>query len=374
LERSEQVRWWLALLAVAVVGLPMAAQAAVESDSIRARVRDKSRRYTGRIVEETPTSVKLQRRSGAQTFKLPDIETITYAGMNKAMRQAFLDLRAGGDKLREARKGFDATIPAADAAKQKFLRQALEFGLAEATARLAAADPTAKDGSELLVDRTIELLHDFRRSNPDSRHHYPLFLWLGRMYTLKGDAAKAEKAFATLGKSELPSYRLLAEVQRARIYVASKEFAKALAILDKVVKAEAKTDAEQKNVHEAIVLRCQCLQAGGKTKEAIAYLDKVIRESGPTDYALRAKAHNTLGDCHRATGEFKEALLNYLSVDIIYAPLAPLALAPEHAKALYNIAQCWDELSDAGKAKGARQDLRTKYPRSPYTKQLGPSS
>ena len=374
METDKQVGGFVRLAAmVGMLAAASVAHAQSGTDTVRVRVKGKSRRYSGRITEETPTSVKLRGRTSSKSFKIVDIESIAYANMSQAMRQAFLDLKAGGDKLRSALKGFDETIPAADAAKQKYLRQALEFGQAEATARLAAADPTAQGKDGLLLDRAIELLQDFRRNSTDSRHHYPLYLWLGRMYALKGSAKNAEKAFAVLGKSEFTSYRLLAEVQRAGIYVQAKDYDKALGILDEVVKAKTSTEAEQKNVHEAIVLRCQCLQAKGQTKQAIQYLEKVIQESSPTDYVLRAMAHTTLADCQRSLGQTKDALLNYLRVDILYAPLAPQRLAAAHAKALYHIAQCCDDLSYPAKAKAARATLKMKYPRSPFAKMEGSS-
>ena len=366
METGKQVGRILSLMAVGLLGLAQATQAASTSDTVRVRVKGKSRRYSGRITEETPTTVKLRGRTSSRTFKTIDIDSINYAGMSREMRQAFLDLKAGGDKLDNALKAFEETIPAADESKQKLLRQALEFGQAEATARLAAADPTNK----ALAEKAVTLLQDFRRNHGKTRHYYPMYLWMGRMYTLQGNAKNAEKAFTLLGKSEFPSYQLLAQVQRARIYVVAKDHDKALGILDKVVKAKTTTPAEQKNVHEAIVLRCQCLQAKGQTKEAVAYLEAVVRDSAATEYVLRAMAHNTLGDCQRSLGQTKDALLNYLRVDIIYAPLAPLELAGEHAKALYYIGQCWDELSEPAKAKAVRQVLRTKYPRSPMTKML----
>lgn len=367
METDKQVAWIGSLLAVGLLVSAPSARGAETSDSIR--VKGKTMRYSGRITKETPTAVTLERRGKSKTFKITEITTITYGNMSREMRQAFLDLKAGGDKLPKALKGFAETAPAADAAKQKFLRQALEFGQAEATARIAYANPAGKDDKGALwVDKAIELLEDFQRNSPQSRHHFPLHLWLGRMYTAKGKAAEAEKAFQILGQSEFTSYKLQAEVQRAKIYVGAKEYDKALKILDAVIKQQTTDPAERQNVHEAMVLRCRCLQAKGNTEDAIKYLNQVIKDAAPEDQQLRAMAHNTLGECQRTLGQNKDALLNHLWVDVIY-----FTVGKEHPRALYGIAQCWDDLSEPAKAAKVRQRLKVKYPRSDYTKNLAPS-
>jgi len=364
------------LVVVGLVALPWPVLGATgTSDSLRVLVKGKTRRYSGRIVEETPTSVKIRRQTSSKTFGIDEIVpySITYADMAQAMLQAFLDLKAGGNKLTAAAKGFDATIPAADSTKQPLLRQALEFGLVEATARMAYADPGAKDSKgKLLVDETIAMLDDFRRNHTKTRHQYPMSLWLGRMYTVNGDAKNAEKAFNMLATAPFKSYKLLADVQRAKIHLSTKQYDQALGILDKLVKVKPETPDETANVYEAMVLRCQCLQKKGQTVEAIKYLDQVIKGAGAENRPLRAMAHNTRADCQRAQGNPKDALLDYLRVAIVHVADAP-NLKTEHARALYGIALCWDDLGESGKAVAVRKQLKLKYPRSEQARMLDAS-
>ncbi len=87
----------------------------------------------------------------------------------------------------------------------------------------------------------------------------------------------------------------------------------------------------------------------------------VIQAVPPEDIAAQSAAYNTLGDCLRAAGKPKDALVAYLHTDVLYAKDKE-----QHARALAGIVQLWRELKNDSRADEVLKQLRSEYPQSPW--------
>ena len=80
---------------------------------------------------------------------------------------------------------------------------------------------------------------------------------------------------------------------------------------------------------------------------------------------MLSKAYAVLGDAYRAAGKEQDALIAFLTVDLVYNT------QPEsHAEALFNLAQLWDKAQNPERARQAKQALEATYPDSSWTKKL----
>ena len=112
---------------------------------------------------------------------------------------------------------------------------------------------------------------------------------------------------------------------------------------------------------EARLAKAESLAGLKKFPEAEADVRAVIQASPPEDFAAQSAAYNTLGDCLRAAGKPKDALLAYLHTDVLYAKDKE-----QHPRALAQIAQLWRELKREDRANEIDGAPQAGVPRSPW--------
>src|SRR2546422_1023158 len=85
--------------------------------------------------------------------------------------------------------------------------------------------------------------------------------------------------------------------------------------------------------------RASSRSTAGKLDEAVRQLEALIAKTA--DAELKGLAYNALGDIYRANSRPKDALWDYLWVDVIYHQDKR-----EHARAMEQLAKLFDELGD----------------------------
>jgi tetratricopeptide (TPR) repeat protein len=116
--------------------------------------------------------------------------------------------------------------------------------------------------------------------------------------------------------------------------------------------------------------KASALAAGGKIDDAVKLVNDVIAKADPDNQEIYARAYVALGNCYKAAGKPKDALLAFLEVDLLY-PNSP----EQHAEALANLAMLWAKVDKADRAAQARSQLQGKYPHSRWlTKPPSPPS
>jgi tetratricopeptide (TPR) repeat protein len=298
-------------------------------------------RIRGTIQSESPTEVRID----SQTIPVDQIATISYTGQPPNLTLA--ESRESGGALGDAADLYQKAATEA-AGKDLIVRNAL-FGRARILADLAQGDP-ARAGT------AIDALENFIKSHGSSRQLGPALEALVRLYLQKGDFDKAGRSLGELAKIPWAADR--AAVLQARVLARRGQFDQAIAALDRML---ANTPKDSPKAREAQLAKAECLAGLKKFDEAEAAVSAVIKNAPAEDAEAQALAHNTLGDCLRAAGRPKDALLAYLHTDVLYAKDKE-----QHARALSQIAQLWRELRQDERAGEVLDRLKQEYPNSPW--------
>lgn len=306
-------------------------------------------RFVGTIQSESPTAVRIQPASGAaQDVPIDQIGSITYTGQPAAValaesRERIGDLDGAAEQFKKAAGEASASKP--------LIVEAVRFAQARVSAEAALSDPSK-------VSDAITQLDGFVKAHPRGRHLAPALEFLSRLALAKNDTAKADEAATSL--AAIPWAADKAAILKARVLVKKGQAGPALKTLDTLIAAAPKGSSKSIELRLA---RAETLAADNKFSDAETAVLEVIKETPPEKAGVQAVAHNTLGDCYRASGKLKDALFAYLKTDVLYDKDKE-----QHARALYEIAQLWRKLNQAERADDAMARLRQQYPQSPYIK------
>ena len=191
---------------------------------------------------------------------------------------------------------------------------------------------------------------------PDGRFLGAALESLIRLDLLVGDVDKAQKALVQF-KEKVPNSADRVIILEAKILTKTGKFDEAIAGLDKAIDTAKGTP----KAREAKLVKAEALVAQKKYDNALATVQEVIKESPPEAADIQAVAHNTLGDCYRAAGKPKEALMAYLQTDILFDKDKE-----QHPRALAMIEQIFRELKIDARADEVHDRLKQLYPQSPY--------
>jgi tetratricopeptide (TPR) repeat protein len=126
---------------------------------------------------------------------------------------------------------------------------------------------------------------------------------------------------------------------------------------------DASDDASKAQKRAAGLGKAKCLAQAGKAAEAVSLVLSAIRQASPEEREMLAGAYNTLGAAQRAAGKDQDALIAFLTVDLVYNSV------PEaHAEALANLVELWQKANNPERSRQAMQSLETTYPDSPWVK------
>lgn len=311
----------------------------------------------GTITAETPTGVTIKATQAGKSEEvavpLNELIEVQYDGQPGLSLQSAELVERGGD----FRRALELYQKAAAAGPSGFVAAAVAFGQARTLAKTALTNPQR-------LDEAIQGLETFRTQHPQTRFHYDLHEWLGRLQLEKGNASAAGTAFRELAAAPWPDYRLRAATWEGRVLLRAGNYEAAQAKFEEVAAAKATTEPEKLRQQEALLAKGECLLKLKKLDEAEALLRRVIDQAPPDHAEVQALAHNALGDALREAGRPKEALLAYLRVDLLYN-----TQKQAHARALYHAALLWDQVGRGPDAAEARDKLKRLYADSTWAKQ-----
>jgi tetratricopeptide (TPR) repeat protein len=300
-------------------------------------------RVRGQVQSESPSEVVVQ--LGANTTRVPTelIQSIRYDGQSASF--ALAEARESAGQLAEAAELFKKA--AADSAGKPYPIQAALFREAEVLTDLAAVEPDR-------IKEAKDKLTKFAREYPNSRHTLSARACLARIQLASGDFPAAETAIAELAR--LPKGAERAAVLRTKLLARQNKHKEAIAELEKLIAASPKGS---ERLRAAQLAKAESLAATKDFAKAEALLRDVIQATPPEDAAGQAPAYNTLGDCLRAANRPKDALLAYLHTDLLYSKDKE-----EHPRALHQIVLLFRQLKQDGRADDFAQRLKAEYPRS----------
>jgi tetratricopeptide (TPR) repeat protein len=194
----------------------------------------------------------------------------------------------------------------------------------------------------------IAALNSYVKAYPNTWAVTRALTLLANLQNDSKDYAGAEQSFAELLKLDVSDdVKNDAKLQGALANIYLGKHAVAEAKLAELVKTLPKGS---KAYGRALVAQSECLLATNKTDEAVGLLRAAIKES--PDKSLRAVAYNALGANYYKADQFKEALWEFLWVDVNYNQDRN-----EHAKALYYLSHIFDRIADTDKAAQSRAAL-----------------
>ncbi len=304
-------------------------------------------RVRGAIQSETPAEIVV--KLGANTINVPidQVVSVRYDGQPASM--ALAESSEGGGQLEKSAELYKKA--ATEAEGKPLIEQAAKFKQADVTTDVALADPGK-------AAEAVALLDAFVKAYPNTRHTPAALENLARLQLQKGDYSQVEKTIASMERFPRGADR--AAVLRAKVSAKKGDFAQSITELDKLIKASPDGSVRQR---EAKLAKAESLAGLKKYGEAEADLRAAIKSLPPEDVAAQSAAYNTLGDCLRAAGRPKDALLAYLHTDILYSKDKE-----QHPRALAQIAVIWRELKRDDRADEVQQRLKQEYPQSPWTK------
>ncbi len=200
------------------------------------------------------------------------------------------------------------------------------------------------------LDGSIQAWEKLAKDFPKSRYVPKAFIQIGLAQLNKGDANAAKRSFERLGRlSGLPEgQKIMAKYYMILIKQKQGESTKNQSLLREALSEYkvllGKTEGDQELREVAIRCRlgigtCQLLL--GQFDEALAFFQKIADSA--KDHAVLAGAFVGLGDCYIKKTQWKDALLAFLRVEILYDRDPELT-----AQALFKSGSCFQFMLGAG--------------------------
>jgi tetratricopeptide (TPR) repeat protein len=294
---------------------------------------------SGDIVAVSPIGVEIDVRGEAKKVPIESIREVTFAGEPQSLRAARVAVNRG--QPAQALEDIAKIEPGEMDGVDQLIADELEFVKAAAVGGQAAAS-----GENIAAG--LKAVQGYVGKHPQTHHLFAMQELLARLLSRSGKFDEAAAALAGLFYDQ------------KKYDDAAREYAAA---------AQATTDpkdtasAAQKRAAELGVARCRSRL--GKPDEAVAIVDRVLAASGADDTEVLGAAYNALGDAMRAAGKDQDAIIAYLTVDLVHNK------APENrAEALFNLVELWDKGKSPQRAEEARQQLLQAYPDTVWARKL----
>lgn len=313
-----------------------------------------NKQLIGEVGASNRTELTLTPKNGA-AIKIPanDIASIKWEG-----EPAKLGIARGDEDRGNYDKALETYLEVHKDASGK-LKTYLDFLIARTMARQSLDDPSR-------VDDAAKKLEAFLKSNAEHFGYFEATNYLGQVYAVKGDFAKAQAAFESLGKSPWNDFKMAAKIAVGRMQLKQNDVDGASKTFEDIASAKAESDSEKARKSEAQVGKIACIVKQSKHEEALKLLDEVIKATSADEARTMSEAYVLLGDCYQSQKKLKEAALAYLHVPVLY----PKERAA-HAEALFHLAAISPAIGQPQRGEEAREDLLANFPNSEWAKKLG---
>ena len=316
------------------------------------RVRLRNGVETGKITKMNALGLTITKSGVDKKLPVEEITLITYAGEPEDLAPARRDADAGrfANALEKLAKIERKQVDRAEIAQEiDFLTTSCQVQLALSgqgeldQARKQVAAFLAKNNKSYRVSAAIELL--------------------GNVLLAKQDFEAARAQFAKLGKAPAPYFKARSAILIGRALQAEGKHQAAIAEFDQALQAAAGNATAQSQELEATLLHAVSSAATGDLQASTAAVRQIIKQADVEDTNLLAQAYNALGDCYLQADDKKSARQAFLHVDLLFR-----SSPTEHAKALYELSQLWEDLGQSDRARDAQQRLKDQYPGTRWAK------
>ncbi|MBY0527750.1 MAG: hypothetical protein K2R98_30410 [Gemmataceae bacterium] len=302
---------------------------------------------TGEITAEDPAKITV--KGLKDPIPAADVQDVSYAGRNPIdRRKTYNDAIASEAKIEKAgagaarKKAIEDTIQAYTAAQADYkahpaATRHLEYKVARLTARLAGEDASQRKSA-------IALLAKFKKDHPSS---WQIIGCVQKLADLQIEAEDFKGAVASL--KDLQDMKTLPDDVRARlprlmveVLVKSKDFTAAASQIEGLLKNMKKDDPD------FFPLTVMKLQMEGNVKDqlepTVKKFEGLIKDTKGNDKL--AVCYNSLGNLYLANNRPKEALYQFLYVDLVYNDNKD-----EQARACAELAKLFEKIKQPSRAK-----------------------
>jgi tetratricopeptide (TPR) repeat protein len=307
----------------------------------------------GTIQDETAAGIKIKTGATVKEIAAGDISEVvhqvanvprlTYGSYFNKEKEMLKATREQSRKklLDETLKGYRELLPKVSG--NKFAQRQVHFKIALLLARQAEDDPEA-------VEPALKELTQFKDEYPNSWQILRVARLLGDLQLRNNDLAAAEKTYSDLARSpDLPKdVRREVDLQLAQLLIEGRKYDEAEQKLKSLGVAPTDPLADHVEVYLAL---CTGVRDKAKLPAVIAQIEATIEKA--KDPKLKAVAYNALGDCYRLNGQLKDAVWEYLHVDMVYNQDRR-----QRTRALEQLAKLFDELKDEKHAQEYRDKLK----------------
>ncbi len=316
------------------------------------KIRDRNGITTGRITKMSALAVTLT-KSGVDTKKpVEEILIITFAGEPSELAPARRAAKAGRfeNALEKLTKIDRSEVDRAE------IKQEIDFLTTYCNVQRALAGHGT-------LDQAQQQVSSFLSKNSKSYRVPEAIELLGDVLLASQDFSGARTQYAKLGKAPAPYFKARSAILTGRALQAEGKHQDAANAFDSALQAAAGNTVAQTQILEATLHRAVSQSALGDVERSTDTVKKIIAKADVKDAKLLAQAYNALGDCYLQADEKKAARQAFLHVDLLFS-----SAATEHAKALYELSQLWENLGQSARARDAQERLKDKYPGSRWAK------
>ena len=306
---------------------------------------------SGDIVAVSPNGVEIEVRGESQQVPIETIRELTFAGEPQGLKSARVAIMRG--QPAQALEDVGSIPPEEMEGADQLIVDELAFVKAAAIGGQAAAG-----GQDVAAG--LQAVQNYLGKHPQSHHLLSMQELLAQLLARSGKFDEAAKALAPLDRGPR-SYQVRAAAARAGLFFDQKKYDDAAR--EYAAAAQIPTDpkdaasATQKRLAQLGVARCRSRQ--GKADEAVEIVERIVAEAAPDDVDLLGASYNTLGDALRAAGKDQDAIIAFLTVDLVHNKVVE-----NRAEALFNLAELWEKGRFPQRAEDARQQLLQAYPDS----------
>ena len=321
----------------------------------------------GKIEAVTSEAVRLLRRGSTadlQEINVSDILMIQFDEEPQELIEA---------KRRLVKKEFEAALHAVEKINENQIEESSvtvrgEYAYVQAVAAGRIAMETA-DGIPSSLRRVEKVIDQFTRSI----HHYELLELAGDLEVAQGRADKAQEFYDKMIEGP-PLIALRARRLSGNVLASEDRHLEAIRTFEKVQSENLDLNGVEQEKMAACLDQATSLIALRRSDEAVLCIQEMLLREFPEEVSvfsveeLLGKAYSLLGQSFIETGKNQEALIAYLTVDLVYNTDPNI-----HAESLLQLIELWTRGGYPRRAAEAREKLVNSYPENEAATQFDSS-
>ena len=321
----------------------------------------------GKIEAVTSEAVRLLRRGSTadlQEINVSDILMIQFDEEPQELIEA---------KRRLVEKEFEAALHAVEKINENQIEESSvavrgEYAYVQAVAVGRIAIKTA-DGIPSSLRRVEKVIDQFTRSI----HHYELLELAGDLEVAQGRADKAQEFYDKMIEGP-PLIALRARRLSGNVLASEDRHLEAIRTFEKVQSENLDLNGVEQEKMAACLDQATSLIALRRSDEAVLCIQEMLLREFPEEVPvssveeLLGKAYSLLGQSFIETGKNQEALIAYLTVDLVYNTDPNI-----HAESLLQLIELWTRGGYPRRAAEAREKLVNSYPENEAATQFDSS-